>query len=518
MPMPTETSAADLVVLKFESAVGLVRSLPQKGPFQPSYSEASKVYGYYKQAKFGPCKGSRPAFWDVVGRAKWDAWSVLGDMPKEEAMENYVIEIKKHFEKLTEMEGFQETQKKFSDAIIPFCEFTGLEMPAAIAEIKIYEKKMEEKKKLKDKTHFNGKINGQVLDKAGRNGSALVEINGSNVKLVQMDENCSQNGNEEHKDSQDMDSTFDSNQVSFANRTIDSNEMAVQMQISSYVDAESSDDDVYCDSVNPDEVTTSTVSTVNAVEESVLDDFTQVTRDSSLLKTESSCEIDDVSFVGKNVQSTPIVKMRPLAVLGTNGNHIGENLSAGSHTDTSTLSSLSAEQDAIHTNEIRKPMSGRLEAELKHEFESKFPSHNRRSKLSRSGHRDFKGAVVESEKQEQGSHRQRELVIDARGSSQTDLTKSERGSRQSREETGHQQSIAEPAMPAGDHIPRRLRRANADSSSDSSESARSSSTSGETIGEQIVKALGRLEHDMRLVLMRLDSIENRVTSVTEAVS
>ena len=73
-------------------------------------------------------------------------------------------------------------------------------------------------------------------------------------------------------------------------------------------------------------------------------------------------------------------------------------------------------------------------------------------------------------------------------------------------------------MPAGDHIPHRLRRPNADSSSDSSESARSSSTSGETIGEQIVKALGRLEHDMRLVLMRLDSIENRVTSVTEAVS
>ena len=42
--------------------------------------------------------------------------------------------------------------------------------------------------------------------------------------------------------------------------------------------------------------------------------------------------------------------------------------------------------------------------------------------------------------------------------------------------------------------------------------------SGETIGEQIVRALGRLEHDMRLVLQRLDSIENRITDVNRAVS
>ena len=64
----------------------------------------------------------------------------------------------------------------------------------------------------------------------------------------------------------------------------------------------------------------------------------------------------------------------------------------------------------------------------------------------------------------------------------------------------------------------RLRRAKADSSSDSSHSTRSSVASGETIGEQIVKALGRLEHDMRLVLRRLDSIENRITDVNHAVS
>lgn len=30
-----------------------------------------KFYGYYKQAKEGPCKEAKPAFWDVVKKAKW---------------------------------------------------------------------------------------------------------------------------------------------------------------------------------------------------------------------------------------------------------------------------------------------------------------------------------------------------------------------------------------------------------------------------------------------------------------
>ncbi|XP_056276171.1 acyl-CoA-binding domain-containing protein 5A-like isoform X2 [Pseudoliparis swirei] len=51
-------------------------------------------YSYYKQATLGPCNISRPhGFWDTSGKAKWDAWSSLGNMTKEEAMRNYVEDI-----------------------------------------------------------------------------------------------------------------------------------------------------------------------------------------------------------------------------------------------------------------------------------------------------------------------------------------------------------------------------------------------------------------------------------------
>ncbi|XP_053118449.1 acyl-CoA-binding domain-containing protein 5 isoform X2 [Hemicordylus capensis] len=57
-----------------------------------------KFYSFYKQATQGPCNIPRPGFWDPIGRYKWDAWSALGDMPKEDAMIAYVEEMKKILE------------------------------------------------------------------------------------------------------------------------------------------------------------------------------------------------------------------------------------------------------------------------------------------------------------------------------------------------------------------------------------------------------------------------------------
>lgn len=53
-----------------------------------------RFYAYFKQASEGPSKGSRPAIWRVVERAKYDAWAKLGNMPAEEAMKNYVDELR----------------------------------------------------------------------------------------------------------------------------------------------------------------------------------------------------------------------------------------------------------------------------------------------------------------------------------------------------------------------------------------------------------------------------------------
>lgn len=79
---------------RFNAAVKVIQNLPSNGSFQPSHDMMLKFYSYYKQATQGPCNIPRPGFWDPVGKAKWDAWSSLGEMPKEEAMAAYVDDLK----------------------------------------------------------------------------------------------------------------------------------------------------------------------------------------------------------------------------------------------------------------------------------------------------------------------------------------------------------------------------------------------------------------------------------------
>lgn len=86
---------------KFRAAVNVIRSLPKDGAFQPSHDLMLRFYAYFKQASEGPCKGSRPAFWEVVKKVKYDAWAKLGNMPAEEAMKNYVDELKQIVETMS---------------------------------------------------------------------------------------------------------------------------------------------------------------------------------------------------------------------------------------------------------------------------------------------------------------------------------------------------------------------------------------------------------------------------------
>ncbi|CAL1542080.1 unnamed protein product [Lymnaea stagnalis] len=80
---------------KFDAAVKVIRGLPKNGSFQPSHELMLKFYSYYKQATEGPCTVSKPGFWDLVNRRKWEAWSSLGNMESEKAMLLYVDELKK---------------------------------------------------------------------------------------------------------------------------------------------------------------------------------------------------------------------------------------------------------------------------------------------------------------------------------------------------------------------------------------------------------------------------------------
>lgn len=107
---------------RFRAAVNVIKNLPKQGSFQPSTELQLKFYSYFKQATEGPCTIAKPSFWDVVGKAKWDAWKSLGDMPKEEAMGKYVDELKQIIETMS----FTESVSKFVEILGPFYEFVPL--------------------------------------------------------------------------------------------------------------------------------------------------------------------------------------------------------------------------------------------------------------------------------------------------------------------------------------------------------------------------------------------------------
>lgn len=70
---------------RFNAAVANLDKLPE----EPSNDVKLKLYALYKQATVGKCNTSKPGVFDLVNKAKWDAWNTLGDMPKEKAQEEY---------------------------------------------------------------------------------------------------------------------------------------------------------------------------------------------------------------------------------------------------------------------------------------------------------------------------------------------------------------------------------------------------------------------------------------------
>jgi acyl-CoA-binding protein len=70
----------------FEKAVAESKTLPEK----PDNATLLQIYALYKQATSGDVEGKRPGFGDMVGRAKWDAWSGVKGKSTDEAMQEYV--------------------------------------------------------------------------------------------------------------------------------------------------------------------------------------------------------------------------------------------------------------------------------------------------------------------------------------------------------------------------------------------------------------------------------------------
>ncbi|XP_038188670.1 enoyl-CoA delta isomerase 2-like isoform X2 [Arvicola amphibius] len=70
----------------FENAVNQVKLLKK----DPGNQVKLQLYALYKQATEGPCNVPKPGVFDPVNKAKWEAWNVLGSLPKETARQNYV--------------------------------------------------------------------------------------------------------------------------------------------------------------------------------------------------------------------------------------------------------------------------------------------------------------------------------------------------------------------------------------------------------------------------------------------
>jgi len=49
-----------------------------------------KLYALYKQGTSGDAGDARPGVGDLIGRAKYDAWSRIAGTSKEQAMQQYV--------------------------------------------------------------------------------------------------------------------------------------------------------------------------------------------------------------------------------------------------------------------------------------------------------------------------------------------------------------------------------------------------------------------------------------------
>ncbi|KAI8092493.1 acyl CoA binding protein-domain-containing protein [Halteromyces radiatus] len=75
---------------RYNKALHIVQHLPVSSSFQPNKEQKLELYALYKQVSHGNIDTQRPGIFDVVGRAKWDAWAKLQGLPTLEAKHRYV--------------------------------------------------------------------------------------------------------------------------------------------------------------------------------------------------------------------------------------------------------------------------------------------------------------------------------------------------------------------------------------------------------------------------------------------
>ncbi|MDB5986188.1 MAG: acyl-CoA-binding protein [Nevskia sp.] len=75
---------------EFAQALKDVKTLAKR----PGNDDLLALYALFKQGSTGDVSGSRPGMLDMVGRAKFDAWTKLKGTSKDVAMKQYVAKVK----------------------------------------------------------------------------------------------------------------------------------------------------------------------------------------------------------------------------------------------------------------------------------------------------------------------------------------------------------------------------------------------------------------------------------------
>ena len=71
---------------RFQAAMNKVTKLVE----EPENEQKLQLYALYKQSTVGKCDSKQPGMFDVIAKFKWEAWSKLGNLSKEDAMKKYV--------------------------------------------------------------------------------------------------------------------------------------------------------------------------------------------------------------------------------------------------------------------------------------------------------------------------------------------------------------------------------------------------------------------------------------------
>lgn len=79
---------------KFQEMLILVKEA--KIDFTPNNTQKLKLYAFYKQATEGDISTPTPGVFNMVERAKWNAWNAIKGLDKTQAMEGYLKIFTEH--------------------------------------------------------------------------------------------------------------------------------------------------------------------------------------------------------------------------------------------------------------------------------------------------------------------------------------------------------------------------------------------------------------------------------------